>query len=355
MADQQLKRLKQGVETWNQWRKEHPDERVDLSGATLSRADLSGATLSHTKLSNTNLFGADLRYAKLNQADLGEANLRGADFDVPDLFYADLSGVDLYTVPPSGKDLSGANLSLADLRKADLRKADLRNANLRNANLRKANLTRAIIVEANLENAVLSGCSVYGIAAWDMRLEGAKQEDLVITLPNQPMITVDNLQIAQFIYLLLNNKEIREVIDTITSKVVLILGRLTSERKRFLDALREELRTHDYLPILFDFEKPTSRDITETVSTLAHLARFVIADITEAKSIPQELSQIVPFLPSVPIVPLLHSSDREWGMYEHFPRYAWVLPKYQYHDIYELLRSIQEHIITPAEQKVAEL
>src|SRR5260370_1003259 len=335
MADQQLKRLKQGVETWNQWRKEHPDERVDLSGATLSRADLSGATLSHTKLSNTNLFGADLRYAKLNQADLGEANLRGADLDEPDLFDADLSEADLNDAPLSGPDLSEAYLH--------------------HANLRKANLTRAIIVEANLENAVLSGCSVYGIAAWDMRLEGAKQEDLVITLPNQPMITVDNLQIAQFIYLLLNNKEIREVIDTITSKVVLILGRFTSERKRVLDALREELRTHDYLPILFDFEKPTSRDITETVSTLAHLARFVIADITEAKSIPQELSQIVPFLPSVPIVPLLHSSDREWGMYEHFPRYAWVLPKYQYHDIYELLRSIQEHIITPAEQKVAEL
>src|SRR5258708_9914745 len=254
MADQQLKRLKQGVETWNQWRKEHPDERVDLSGADLS--------------------GADLRKADLFGSNLSESNLFGANFS---------------------------------------------EAYLHHANLRKANLTRAIIVEANLENAVLSGCSVYGIAAWDMRLEGAKQEDLVITLPNQPMITVDNLQIAQFIYLLLNNKEIREVIDTITSKVVLILGRFTSERKRVLDALREELRTHDYLPILFDFEKPTSRDITETVSTLAHLARFVIADITEAKSIPQELSQIVPFLPSVPIVPLLHSSDREWGMYEHFP------------------------------------
>ncbi len=99
------------------------------------------------------------------------------------------------------------------------------------------------------------------------------------------MITVDNLKIAQFIYLLLNNKEIRDVIDTITSKVVLILGRFTSERKRVLDALREELRNHDYLPILFDFEKSTNRDITETVSTLAHIARFVIADITEANVI----------------------------------------------------------------------
>src|SRR5215467_6314020 len=121
-----------------------------------------------------------------------------------------------------------------------------------------------------------------------------------------------------FIYLLLNNKEIREVIDTITSKVVLILGRFTSERKRVLDALREELRNHDYLPILFDFEKPTNRDITETVSTLAHMARFVIADITEAKSIPQELMRIVPSLPSVPVQPLLLASKQEYGMFEHF-------------------------------------
>ncbi len=118
------------------------------------------------------------------------------------------------------------------------------------------------------------------------------------------MITVDSLKVAQFIYLLLINEEIREVIDTITSKVVLILGRFTPGRKQILDAIKNELRKRNYSPILFDFEKPSSRDITETVSTLAHLSRFVIADITDAKSIPQELSHIVPFLPSVPIVPL---------------------------------------------------
>ena len=61
-------------------------------------------------------------------------------------------------------------------------------------------------------------------------------------------------------------------IDTITSKVVLILGRFTAERKAVLDALREELRKRDYLPILFDFAVPTTRDITETVSLLARMA-----------------------------------------------------------------------------------
>src|SRR3989442_2430397 len=36
------------------------------------------------------------------------------------------------------------------------------------------------------------------------------QKDLVITPFNEPTITVDNLKIAQFIYLLLNNAEIRD-------------------------------------------------------------------------------------------------------------------------------------------------
>ena len=67
---------------------------------------------------------------------------------------------------------------------------------------------------------------------------------------------MDNLEVAQFIYLLLNNAKIREVIDTITSKVVLILGRFTPERKVVLDALREELQKRDYVPVLFDFDKP---------------------------------------------------------------------------------------------------
>jgi hypothetical protein len=62
---------------------------------------------------------------------------------------------------------------------------------------------------------------------------------------------VDDLDVAQFIYLLLSNQRIKNVIDTITSKAVLILGRFTEERKKVLDAIREELRQRGYAPILF--------------------------------------------------------------------------------------------------------
>ena len=213
----------------------------------------------------------------------------------------------------------------------------------------------ANLTDTNLTRANLTGCHIYGISAWDVQLKDAIQSNLVITLAGEPTITVDNLKVAQFIYLLLNNEEIRDAIDTITSKVVLILGRFTSERKAVLDTIRDELRKRNYSPVLFDFEKPANRDITETVSTLAHMARFVVADITEPKSIPQELLGIIPHLPSVPVQPLLQVSEREYGMFEHFVSYPWVLPVYRYCDVSDLLHSIQEHIIDPAEKKVGKL
>jgi hypothetical protein len=178
---------------------------------------------------------------------------------------------------------------------------------------------------------------------------------LIVTQDDEPRVTVDDVEVAQFIYLLLNNDRIRDVIDTITSKVVLILGRFTDERKAILDALRDELRRRNYSPIQFDFDKPRNRDITETVSTLAHMARFIIADITDAKSIPQELGSIVPHLPSVPIQPLLHVSSSEYGMFEHFTRYPWVLPVYRYTDEGSLLLTLQVKVIDPAEKKAIQL
>jgi len=155
--------------------------------------------------------------------------------------------------------------------------------------------------------------------------------------------------VAQFVYLLLSSPRIRQTLDTITAKVVLILGRFTPERLSILTSIREALRNRNYLPILFDFAGPTNRDLTETVSTLAHLARFVIVDLTDARSIPQELMAIVPNLPSVPVQPLVAAGQAEYAMFEHFRRYPWVLELISYSDANMLIDLLDQRVILPAE------
>jgi hypothetical protein len=124
--------------------------------------------------------------------------------------------------------------------------------------------------------------------------------------------------------------------------VVLILGRFTGDRKAVLDALREELRKRDYLPVLFDFEKPHSLTTDETITLLARMARFVIADLSDAKSVLQELRGIVPDLPTLAIQPLILTSQAEPGMFDFFRRYPWVLEPYHYDSQERLLANLKK-------------
>jgi uncharacterized protein YjbI with pentapeptide repeats len=373
--DEHVAILKKGVVAWNAWRDENPDIRPNLANAdhqeanlqeaNLRRADLRRASFRGADLSGANLLGARLHGADLSRADLSRADLAGAVLWEANLREADLNDANLKGAYLRRANFRRANLSEASLGEADLSNAILSDANLsgayllgarlNGANLRRANLTRsdlvwATLVQTDLTGADLTGCHIYGVSAWDLKLKGAKQQNLIITRWNEPEISVDNIGVAQFIYLMLHNQKIRDVIDTITSKVVLILGRFKKKRKAVLDALRDELRKRNYLPILFDFSVPATRDITETISLLARMARFVVADITDAKSIPQELSMIVPDLPSVPVQPLLLKGSAEYGMFEHFKRFPWVLETYEYASSERLVAGLSKHVIGPAEK-----
>jgi hypothetical protein len=291
-------------------------------------------------LRGANLFKANLRRARLSHAQLSGANLNGADLSHATLWDA---------------NLHSANLSYANLSEAILLEANLRGANLRGANLSNANLISASLVETNLTGATLIGCHIYGISAWNIKLdEQTVQKNLVITV-SSPLITVDNLKIAQFIYLLLNNEEIRDVINTIGQKGVLILGRFSQERKLVLDALREKLRTLDFLPIVFDFERPTARDFTETIMTLAGLCSFIIADITNPKSSPLELQATVPDY-MIPFVPLIQKGEQPFSMFKDLKnKYNWVLDPLAYDTPSNLIKVLEIAIVKPALEKRAEL
>ncbi|HYW37536.1 MAG TPA: hypothetical protein VE957_05445 [Terriglobales bacterium] len=48
------------------------------------------------------------------------------------------------------------------------------------------------------------------------------------------------------------------------------------------------------MPVLFDFEKRASKDLTGTITTLANMAGFIVADLTDPSSVPHELAMVVP-------------------------------------------------------------
>ena len=122
-----------------------------------------------------------------------------------------------------------------------------------------------------------------------------------------------------------------------------------------LDAIQEELRKRDYLPVLFDFKKPKSQTTVETISTLAHMSRFVVADLTDAKSVLQELQAVVPNSPSIVVQPLLLASQEEPGMFDFFCKFPWVLDTHRYTDQTRLLAELDEKVIAPAEAKAKEI
>jgi hypothetical protein len=330
-----IKMIQKDVDAWNEWRLRQTREVVDLSGA-----DFSGLSGRNAALFRANLRNANFQDARLSRADFYGSNISGAIF----------AGANLRRAK-----FEKANLCGADLTRADLRKADFLEANLEEGVLREADLRQAQLIDANLNAADLTGANVYGVSVWNVELEGTSQNGLVISRENEPLIIVDQLEVAQFIYLLLDNKKLRNLLDTITSKVVLILGRFTGERKAVLDSLRHELRRRGLAPIMFDFDKPTSKDTTGTVETLARMARLVIADLTDPSSIPHELATVVPYLRTTPVVPLRLKGTGGYTMFEDLLAYdRWVLPVHEYVTEESLIADLGV-VLAPAEERLKQL
>jgi hypothetical protein len=261
---------------------------------------------------------------------------------------------DFHRVPLSELNLSGANFSGAKLQFQNLSGADLSGATFYHADLTDADLRRSTLVKTDFKEAILEGCSIFGVSAWSLELEGANQKNLRLTDTDagEPDITVDDLEVAQFIYLLLNNEKIRDAIDTIGKKGVLILGRFTEERKTVLDAIRDRLRELCFVPMMFDFARPTQRDFSETIRTLAGLSRFIIADITNPRSSPLELQATMPDY-MIPFVPIIQEDEEPFAMFRDLKqKYGeWVLDVLEYDSAANLLGVLDEAVVKPALDK----
>lgn len=356
------------------WVEEALFNSTDLRYAIISGSDCCGTTFRDVDLRGANLSGSVFTNADFNGSNLQGANLSGSIFLDAHLVSVDLTGANL-----SGSDFSNSLLHNSNLSNCDLSKACLDNAFLRNTNLYKANLTGTSLCGASLEEArfikakllgtnlsqarmirtdlsqsELAGCKVHGISVWDVITKGAVQSNLVITGQDEPIITVDNIKVAQFVHLLLNNSEIRDVIDEISGKGVLILGRFTVDRLVILKSIAEFMRKKGLLPIMMDFEEPRNRNFTETVRILAALSKFVIADLTYPRCTPHEAASIVPFN-KVPFVPIVEVGNTPYSMFADLSEYPWVLDLVRYADRDDLLLKLQENILVDVDNMVSSI
>jgi hypothetical protein len=72
------------------------------------------------------------------------------------------------------------------------------------------------------------------------------------------------------------------------------------------------------------------------------MAPFVIADISDAKSVLQELRAIVPELPSVPVQPLIIATQEEPGMFDFYQGRLSFLPVHRYDTPEQLLADLSD-------------
>jgi hypothetical protein len=361
----QIEILSSGPDVWNVWREQNPEiiepdfsqesPNFELCESLLmprKKIDLRGSP--HVKLPGVNLFRAKMRWTAFYFADFTNATFAGGDLSEATIVESDLSHANLNGVNLANANLQRSKFANADLSGAILRGCDLTGADLSGANLRSADLRGAKLVKTNLSNADLTGCRIYGAATWGLKVQGAIQRSIVITDDAGPEITVDDIEIGQFLYLMIDNVQLRRVIDGITSKVVLILGRFTSDRKSVLDSLRDRIADLGYVAVVFDFETPKSRSTDETVALLGRMAKFIVADLSDAKSVLQELRGLVPDLPNVPVQPIIVSSQLEPGMLDFYRNFPWFLPVSRYADARDIIDGLETKVIAPVEAYLAQ-
>jgi hypothetical protein len=103
---------------------------------------------------------------------------------------------------------------------------------------------------------------------------------------------VDDIELAQFVYYLSNHKKMRDALNILNDKGVLLLGQFRDGGLERLYSIRERLQSRGYMAMIFDFARPDNLSLTETVVTMAGLSKFVVVDLS-GSSVPAELQSIL--------------------------------------------------------------
>jgi uncharacterized protein YjbI with pentapeptide repeats len=379
MAEEaQLKILKEGRAAWNRWREENPETLPDLTGADLSEMALQGVNLKRARLEQVNLSGTDLSDAILSGSDLSGASLTrsilrrtgsqsvrfrhgdltSADLEESNLFESQFHHSRLIEANFRKCNLTGAEFLFADLSQSNLSEANCYSAlfdqvTLKGANLTEASLEKSRFIETNLEEADLTGCRVYDLSAWNLKLSGVVQRNLVLANGPHPRVVADDLELARLINRLLYHSGNRAGNERLPFRIILIIGQYSGSRREILAEMNESLRNEKYVPLYLEFHSSSVRMI-EFIKKLARQAEFIIADLTDARnllktliSVSREIQRAIQVIEAGPSKdPVALQESRNDPL---------ILPIYRYQDGKDLMNRFDQKVMAPAERKVSEL
>ncbi len=153
----------------------------------------------------------------------------------------------------------------------------------------------------------------------------------------------------------LSKRTISSVLEEVQKSLVLLLGNFSDPNIERLSLLQAALERRGFHPVIFNFAPPAYADLGETIRLLAGLAGFVVAEMSERRSVAMEL-QLLAHQLSVPIVPVIAKDQEPLALFRDFiGKYDWVLPPRVYEDINSLVKNLDEVIIVPAQRKREEL
>jgi hypothetical protein len=191
-----------------------------------------------------------------------------------------------------------------------------------------------------------------------LRTDERTRQDLIVSVDTAegavPLHTND-LGTAQLMALMLDGAGVRRVLDSATSKLVLILGSFAPGDKAVLDRLRASLQTQGLVAVTFDFDRPSARDYAETVLVLAGMSHFVVADFTNAREVRSEVLEVRRQYPRLPVVPIARSGADLPVTLLNSLSVDELDMLVRYEDEQDLEDKLQTSVVEPAERRIEEI
>ena len=314
-------------------------ESSDLQRARLRDVDVNGCRFRGGSLRNADLWLARFRNGEFRQTEMGWLTASGGSFDSVQFFDTELDGARFLSVGFRGASFE--NVQLPHSVWSDIKLEDSR---WRNVDLRHASFFRV-----NCDGASFENCNVFGLGVCELAGQLRRESRLLCGEGPDPLL-LNDLRFAPFLHELAYEDAFGRVVEALTAKFVLILGRFTDDRKPILDRLRRALRHFGYVPHLVDYD--CKQSWLHVVKTAAMCSRFVIADLTEPRSVPAEVVEILRLRETLIVAPIVQAGYDEPPIFGELRATGQLLTKYEYRDADVLIRHLATAVIEPCETTI---